>query len=512
MAEIPDPVPKISTNDYSVQDYLNKVKAGEIDVVAYVQKALKKAQEYDQEYHFFTTICAERALQQAKEIQLKVKHKTAGRLAGLLISVKDNICVQGVESTAGSRILKGYTPLFNATAIERLEQEDAIIIGKTTQDAFGFGSFNINVGLGNTIPCNPLDVRRTTGGSSGGAAGMTAAADFVHVALAESTGGSVEAPASFCGVVGFCPTYGKISRYGLISYADSLDKIGIMSRNVEDIAPVLEVVSGFDEMDGTSLADDSEHNAEMIPEKMKSMNRTNRVKGAKEVKKTIRKIGVLNNSFDKNVSPAIQAALREIQEKLREKGCSIKEVSLPITSKYGIAAYYILSTAEASTNLTRFCGLRYGQEASVKGKSFSEYFTEIRSKHFNEESKRRIILGTFTRMAGYRDAYYLKAAKARSKIIAEYKKLFETYDLLISPTMPLVAPTFAEIGKLTPLQHYLMDVLTVGPNLAGIPHASIPIGFSENMPIGLMVMADHREEEKLLQFLALVETAVQKQK
>jgi len=493
MTEIPDQdqIPEISARDYSVQDYLKKVKAGKIDVVMYVQKALEKAREYDQKYHFFTTICAERALQQAKEIQLKVKHQTAGRLAGLLISVKDNICVKGVESTAGSRILKGYTPLFNATAIERLEKEDAIIIGKTTQDAFGFGSFNINVGLGNAVPLNPLDIRRTTGGSSGGAAGMTAAADFVHVALAESTGGSVEAPASFCGVVGFCPTYGKISRYGLISYADSLDKIGIMSKNVEDVVPVLEIISGFDEMDGTALADESEHNA-------------------KKTKRTIRKIGVLNSSFDKNVSPAIQSALREIQEKLQEKGCSVEEVSLPITSKYGIAAYYILSTAEASTNLARFCGLRYGQEASVKGKSFSEYFTEIRSQNFNEESKRRIILGTFTRMAGYRDAYYLKAAKARSKIIAEYKKLFETYDLLISPTMPLVAPTFAEIGKLTPLQHYLMDILTVGPNLAGIPHASIPIGFSEDMPIGLMVMADQREEEKLLQFLALVEEAVQK--
>ncbi len=483
---------KKEEDNFTIAEHIKNIQSGKINVVDFVEKALQQAQEYDKKYHCFTTICREEALAQAREIQEKIKHHRTGKLAGLLVTVKDNVCVKDVESTASSRILKGYKPLFDATVIKRLKKEDAIIIGKTVQEEFGFGSFGTNVGLDHTIPLNPLDVTRATGGSSGGAGAITAVADFPHVAVAESTGGSIEAPAAFCGVVGFCPTYGRLSRYGLISYADSLDKIGFMSKKVEDILPLLEITAGEDEMDGTSL---SETMRDFSEEKLKQQKWC---------------IGVITEAMGKGITPAIVKAMQAMIEKLKQQGMIIEEVSLPLTFKYGIPTYYILSTTEASTNLARYCGLRYGEESSVRGKTFSDYFSEIRSEHFNAESKRRIILGTFARMAGYREAYYLKAAKVRTKIIEEYGLLFKKYDVLISPTMPITAPTFSEIKKLTPLQNYMMDILTVGPNLAGIPHASISIGNEEQkkgngLPIGMMAMTKHHEEKKLLSFLSTVE-------
>lgn len=427
---------------------------------------IKKCKEINKEYNYFTTIC-----EQAEPGK--------GKLAGLAISVKDCICVKDIESTAGSRILKGYKPLFDATVIKKIRKEGGMIIGKTSQDAFGFGSFNTNVGLGFKVPKNPFDKERTTGGSSGGGAGLTQKADFPHVAITESTGGSIENPAAFCGVIGFCPTYGRVSRYGLISYADSLDKIGLMSKTVKDLKKVLEVISGYDELDATSLK-----------EKVDFDSKTKKFK-----------VGLIR--FDDGVDPQINKAVEKTVRNL--KNAEVEEVSLPITFKYGISTYYIISTSEASSNLARLCGLRYGIEGNPKNKTFDEYFSEIRSKHFNEESKRRIILGTFTRMAGYRDAYYIKATKVRTMIIEEYKNLFKKFDVIVSPTMPVVAPKISEISKMSALQQYLMDILTVGPNLAGIPHASIPVGEKEGLPIGLMACTDHLQEGKLLEFLQLIE-------
>ncbi len=436
---------------------------------------LEECRQINEKYSYFNVICEQEALQQAGKAQ--------GPLKGLFVSVKDCLCVKGVESTAGSRILKGYKPLFDATVVRRLKEAGAIVIGKTAQDAFGFGSFNINVGLDYPVPKNPIDVTRVTGGSSGGGAGITKLASFNHVAITETTGGSIESPAAFCGVVGFCPTYGSVSRYGLISYADSLDKIGLMAKTVSQIKPVLEIISGHDQQDATSLRQ---------PINFK-------------VKSGILKIGIIKESLGKGIDPAIKNLIINVIEKLKQQGHELKSVSMPTTFTYGIPTYYIISTSEASSNLARFCGLRYGQESNPKNKTFGKYFTEIRSQHFDRESKRRIILGTFARMAGYREAYYLKATKVRTKIIEEYKKLFETYDLLISPTMPVIAPKFSEVKKMTPLENYLMDILTVGPNLAGVPHASIPIGSVEGLPVGLMACADHLHEGALLRFLQLVE-------
>ena len=437
-----------------------------------VTKVLEECKAINKEHHYFTVLCEKEAL----------KKSAKGKLSGLFVTIKDNICVKGVESTATSRMLKGYKPLFDATIVAKLKKEGAVVLGKTSCDAFGFGSFNVNVGLDYKIPTNPFDTNRSTGGSSGGAAGITQKASFSHVAIAESTGGSIECPAAYCGVIGFVPSYGRISRNGLISYANSLDKIGLMSKKVDELKQVLEVVSGFDPADGTSLKEE--------------LDLTSKKKF---------KIGLIKEGLGKGVDTGIIQSMKEVVEKLRKKGVVVEEVSLPLTFTYGVAAYYIIAMCEASTNLSCLSGLRYGSELPKKQKSFTNYFTEVRSKHFNQESKRRIMLGTFARMAGYRDAYYIKATKARTKIINEYKKLFQKYDVLLSPTMPTVAPTFKEIDKMTPLQNYMMDQLTVGPNLAGVPHASIPIGEKEGMPVGLMAITDHFKEGTLLSFLKQVE-------
>lgn len=395
-----------------------------------------------------------------------------GPLKGLFVSVKDNICVKGLESTAGSEILKGYVPRFDATAVERLKAAGAVVIGKTSCDEFGFGSFNLTVPESFPVPAHPDDSERVTGGSSGGSAGATRVANFRHVALAESTGGSIVCPAAFCGVVGFCPTYGLVSRHGLISYADSLDKIGLMSTSVKELLPVLEVIAGPDGRDATCLD---------TP--------------LREDEGTELRVGLLDVAAE---------TLQPVKDALERAGISWETVQLPVTMRAGVAAYYILATSEASTNLARLSGLRYGKEGD-KRQHYDEYFASVRTA-FTSESKRRILLGTYARMAGLRDDYCRKAAQVRRLIIDEYKALFDTYDLIVSPTMPTVAPTRAEAEALTPAAAYAMDRLTVGPNIAGLPHATIPVQ-QEGLPVGLMATAAHHDERRLIRFLNALEDA-----
>ncbi len=438
----------------------NKMNAKEI---------IKQCRELNKEYHYFNHIIE------------NPEQKEKGKLDKIFFSIKDNICVKDIPSSAGSRIIKNYKPVFDATIIEKIKQEGGLIIGKTSQDEFGFGGFNVNVGKDFEIPLNPFDKERATGGSSGGAAGLTQKAEFRHVAISESTGGSIVNPACFCGVYGLCPTYGRISRYGLIDYANSLDKIGIMSKNIEDIALTLKIISGFDEKESTSS--DKE-----VPDYNSFLKKD--IKGLK--------IGIIKEAFGKGIDDEIKKTIKQKIDELEKQGAVIKEISLPLTSKYALPAYYILALSEASTNLARFCGMRYGEEEKLEG-SFNEYFKEIRSKNFGKEAKRRIILGTFTRMSGYRDAYYIKSAKIRTMIIDEYKKVFKDVDVLLSPTMPIIAPKIKEIEKMTPIENYMMDTLTCGPNLAGLPHINIPCGFVDDMPIGIMLIGDHFDEGKILQ-------------
>ena len=399
-----------------------------------------------------------------------------GLLKGYAVSVKDNVCVKGVESKAGSKILEGYVPPFDATVVAKSRAEGAAIIGKTTQDEFGFGTFNVNTPY--KVPLNPHDPKRSTGGSSGGAACLTTVADFPHVAISESTGGSISCPASWCGVVGITPTYGRVSRWGLIDYANSLDKIGVMAKTVNEAAMFLGVISGPNEYDSTVLK---------LP--VPDYTRMDSVEGMR--------IGVPKEYLGEGVDPKVEEQVWRAIKKLESKGASILEVSLPHT-KYSLSSYYIIAMAEASTNLAKFSGLRYGLQKPIEG-DFNQYFSEVRTEGMGEEAKRRVMLGTFTRMAGYRDAYYLKALKVRTRVIEDFKKAFKKVDVLAAPTMPVVAPKFDEIAELEPIQHYMMDILTVAPNLAGIPMVTVPCGEADGMPVGLHLMADHLDEIKALE-------------
>ncbi|MFT4297796.1 MAG: amidase family protein [Candidatus Woesearchaeota archaeon] len=449
-----------------------------IKMTELIKNAINEAKEINKEYHYFNAICE-------KPLEKEIKK---GKLSGYIVSVKDAINVKGIESTAGSAILKDYKPLFDATVIEKVKEEGAIIIGKTSQDEFGFGSFNTNKGNDKEIPLNPFDKERACGGSSGGCCGFAQKTKLKHISLAESTGGSIVAPACFCGVVGLCPTYGRVSRYGLMDYANSMDKIGKKKKNVYDVALMLEVISGFDPKESTSADVMVEPYSEFTDSEVKGM-----------------KIGIIKHGFGKGINPEVSKAVKKNIEKLKGKGVIAEEIELPLVSKYSLATYYILAMCEASTNLAKYCGMRYGTMEDASGKSFNEYFTEIRTKHFNAESKRRIMIGTFARMAGFRDAYYIKAAKIRTLIIQEYKKLFQEYDALICPTMPVIAPKIQEIKNMTPLENYMMDMLTAGPNLAGLPHISIPSGFIEGMPIGTMLIADHFMEKNLIKLGAEIQ-------
>lgn len=458
-------------------EFVKGVKNGNISIVENTHKILEEAEKINNEYNYFNIISKELAIKQAEELEKKIKSKKPiGDIVGIPISVKDCIVVKDVESTAGSRILKGYIPPFNATCVQKCIDEGGIIIGKTSQDEFGFGGFSINVGTGFKIPLNPFDKTRVCGGSSGGAAGWAQKTKNIQISIAESTGGSIVAPASFCGVIGLCPTYGLVSRYGLIDYANSLDKIGAIGKSVSDVALLLNIISGNDKKDSTSLNIKKENYLDYLKQEIKNL-----------------KIAIIKEAFQ-NIDENVKKTILNSLEKFK---INYDEISLPLTNKYSIAAYYLIAASEASTNLAKFCGMRYGMHEKLEG-NFDEYFTKVRSEHFGKEAKRRIILGTFARMAGYRDAYYLKAAKVRTKIIEEYKRIFKKYNILVSPTMPILPPKIKEVKKLTPLQNYMMDILTVGPNLAGLPHMSVNSGFSKGLPVGIMFIADHLQEGELI--------------
>lgn len=449
----------------AVKDFLELSGKGEIDYRDFYGKFMEEMQRKDRNF----------IISKSEEIP-----EPKGSLMGLPVSVKDNICTKGMLTTAGSRILETYIPVFDATAVKRIRESGGFICAKTSMDEFGFGTFSTNCAYG--IPKNPHDNERSCGGSSGGSGGLTAALDFPHISIAESTGGSISCPASFCGVVGITPTYGLVSRYGLVDYANSLDKIGCMGKTVWDAVLGLSLVAGNDSMDSTCLNEKPRDYTKIL-----------------EAPAIKAKLGI-PMEYMNGLEPGVEKLFWDSVKKLESEGFEYEEISLPNT-KHAISAYYIIACAEASTNLAKFCGLRYGLSGKMEG-DFNEYFSKIRSKGFGEEAKRRIILGTFARMAGYRSKYYLKAMKVRTLIINDFKKAFDDFDAIISPTMPILPPKFEEIKKLTPLENYQCDILTVPANLSGIPHISLPCGFaSENgkkIPIGLHVLGNHLDEEKII--------------
>lgn len=475
----------------TLQSYLADVQSGAISVEEHFHKITQDVQKAKKDLYHFNAV-NESALAQAKALDVSIKKGTAkGKLLGLPISVKDGLVVKDLESTASSRILKDYIPPFNATAVERCLNHGGIVVGKTTQDEFAFGTFATTEGFGH-IPKNPLDPARSCGGSSGGCGGFTQFTQHAHASIGESTGGSIAAPASFCGVVGLTPTYGRISRYGIMDYGSSLDKIGPLTRTVYDAALMLEVMAGFDEKDGTSASN-------AVP------SYTNSLSNAPK-KFTV---GIVKEFFGSGIDEGVSKAVWKVLDAWKAQGATIQEISLSQNAKYALASYYVIATSEASTNLAKYCGLRYGQGLPLT-RSFDDYFSQVRSEFLGPEVKRRIMLGTFARMAGYRDAYYIRSQQVRTLLIREIQQALKQVDVLACPTMPIVAPLFDDISKLSPAQSWAMDLCTVPANLGGFPHLTIPCGMHDNMPVGLMLMNNHFQEEALLQLGHHFEQTVKK--
>ncbi len=404
-----------------------------------------------------------------------------GELSGVPFVVKDAICTEGTVTSAGSKVIENYEPVFDATVVKRLKEAGATFYGKTNQDEFGFGTFSTNCAF--ETPKNPHDPERVVGGSSGGAGAIVASMDQPVISIGESTGGSITNPAAYNGVVGITPTYGRVSRYGLVDYANSLDKIGVLAKTVFGAAKGLEVIAGHDENDQTTVEG-------AVPAFSENLEKEEGLK-----------VGVPKQYLElQGMEDGVRENFEESLEELREKGATVEKIDMPLLHKdVAVPAYYVMAMAETSTNLAKFSGIRYGLEFDPEEYSdFDEYASEVRTEGFGEEVKRRVLLGTYTRQAGYRDQYYLKAAKVRKKIINQFKEAFEEYDVLVSPSMPNIAPKIEDAENMAPEEIYAMDTLTVGPNLAGMPMISVPNGKSEGMPTGLHIIGDHFEEQVIL--------------
>jgi aspartyl-tRNA(Asn)/glutamyl-tRNA(Gln) amidotransferase subunit A len=424
----------------------------------------------------------------AKAAEIDAKRsagKPLGRLAGVPVAVKDVLCTKGIRTTCSSKILENFVPPYDAHVVERLKAEDAILFGKTNMDEFAMGSSTENSAY--KLTRNPWDATRVPGGSSGGSAAAVAGCQ-APLALGSDTGGSIRQPAALTGIAGLKPTYGRVSRYGLIAFASSLDQVGPLGHDLADVALLLEAIAGHDRRDSTSVD-------RPVPEYRKTLNEP--VKGLK--------IGVPREFFDRGLDSEIESAVRGAMKEYEKRGATLVDVSLP-HSKYALAAYYIVAPAEASSNLARFDGMHYGHRTKVKGDLIATY-ARSRGEGFGKEVRRRIMIGTYVLSSGYKDAYYLKALKVRRLVKKDYDDAFTQCDVVMGPTTP--APAFRAGEKAEdPLAMYLSDVYTVACNLAGIPGLSIPCGFTKTgLPIGLQLLAPPFEEEKLLRIGRMYESA-----
>ncbi len=424
--------------------------------------------EPDDKYNAFLTVCN------------KPSH-TEGKLAGVAVAVKDNISTAGIETTCASKILKGYVPPYDAHVVGLLKEAGAAIAGKTNMDEFGMGTTTENSAFGPTL--NPCDTSRVPGGSSGGSAAAVATG-MVRMALGTDTGGSIRCPAAFCGIVGLKPSYGRVSRYGLIAYANSLEQIGPMGKTVSDVSTLMSVIAGYDRHDTTSR--DKPYTHTPLAD----------IKGLK--------IGIPREYFGQGVDSQVATVVKKAIGRLEELGATTVPCSIP-SMEYALAAYYVTCTCEASSNLARFDGVRYGPAADTK-KSWHDAYQEVRSAAFGTEVRRRIMLGTFALSSGYYGKYYAKAQVARENIKADFNRIFRDVDVIAGPTMPTIAFKLKE--KSDPLSMYLADILTVPANLAGIPAISVPCGKSEGMPVGLQIMGRMFEDERIVDVAYAYEQAV----
>ena len=460
----------------SAAEQSKALKNKEISAVELTSAAFKRIEELDEKLGAFNSLTKESALETARKVDEKIaKGEELPLLAGIPLALKDNMNMKGSKTTASSKILENFVSPFNATVTEKLINNLVPIVGKANLDEFAMGSSNENSAFKKVH--NPWDLNKVPGGSSGGSAASVSACEAT-LALGSDTGGSIRLPASFCGIVGMKPTYGRVSRYGLIAFASSLDQIGPFARTVEDAANLLEVISGHDPKDSTSLNLPVEHYAEDLNKDIKGM-----------------KVGVIKELMSEGLSDDVQKAMQKAIEDYKKLGAEIVEISLP-RLKYSIGIYYILATAECSSNLARFDGVKYGYR-TPDAKNLLEMYTKTRAEGFGPEVKRRIMLGTYALSSGYYDAYYKKAQQMRALVTQDFIEAFKKADILISPTCPNTA---FELGAKSsdPLAMYLTDIATISANLAGIPGMSIPAGFDKDgMPIGLQILAPQLQEKKL---------------
>ena len=433
----------------------------------------------------FLSVFDQKALEQARAVDKKLAEGNAGKLAGMVVAIKDVLCLKDERTTCGSRILENFISLYSATAVERLLAEDAIIVGKTNLDEFAMGSSTENSAFGPVL--NPVDNTKVPGGSSGGSC-VAVAAGMSHTALGTDTGGSIRQPAAFCGIVGMKPTYGRVSRYGLVALSSSFDQIGPFANSVADVARVLQVIAGHDEHDSTSA---------VVPVPDYCSTLTKDVKGMR--------IGLPEEAFGNGLNEEVRQGIERNIDVLRQAGAIVESVRLP-HSKYNISTYYILMTAEASSNLARFDGARYGRRTQ-SARELEEMYVRSRSEGFGAETKRRIMLGTYVLSAGYYDAYYGKAQKVRRLIQNDFFEAFKKIDCILMPTSPTTAFGFGEKMD-DPLQMYLSDIYTVSANLAGVPGISIPCGVdTKGLPIGLQLIGDQFDEPTILKVADFLESS-----
>jgi aspartyl-tRNA(Asn)/glutamyl-tRNA(Gln) amidotransferase subunit A len=459
---------------HQLHDLLVKKEVTSREITGALYRRIK---EVDGKIGAYLLLTEEQAFRQADQVDRNmVKGEVGGDLAGIPIGLKDILCTKGVRTTCGSKILENYVPFYDGTVVRKLKERDAVFLGKLNMDEFAMGSSTENSGF--QITRNPWSLDRIPGGSSGGSAAAVSADECI-AALGTDTGGSIRQPAFCCGVVGMKPTYGRVSRYGLVAFASSLDQIGPITKDVEDCAILMNAISGYDPYDSTSV------NVE-VPDYRKSLVRD--VKGIR--------IGIPKEYFIEGIDPDVEKAIIHGIDLFKKWGAEVKGISLPHT-EYAVAIYYIIATAEASSNLARYDGVKYGFR-SEGYRDLIEMYTQTRAKGFGKEVKRRIILGTYVLSAGYYEAYYRKASQVRTLIRKDFEDAFREVDVIMAPTAP--TPAF-RIGEKTedPLQMYLSDIFTIPVNLAGIPGISIPCGLShENLPIGLQIMGKHFDEGTLL--------------
>ena len=472
--------------ELTVHELQEKLANKELTIIDINKAYADRINEKEKDVEAFVTPLTDEAMKQAEELQTKLDNgEIKGEFAGIPIGIKDNICTKGIKTTCSSHMLENFVSPYSATVVEKLDNEKLINLGKLNMDEFAMGGSTEYSYFKKTK--NPWNLNKVPGGSSGGSAAAVAA-NLVPWALGSDTGGSIRQPASFCGVVGLKPTYGLVSRYGLVAFASSLDQIGPITKDVKDSAMLLNIIAGYDKKDTTSS------NKEKV-DYLKALK--NDVKGLK--------IGVPREFFGEGINEEVKESLEKAILKYKELGAEVEEFSLDI-AKYSLAAYYIVACAEASSNLGRFDGIRYGYRAQ-DFTDLKDLYKKSRSEGFGPEVKRRIILGTYVLSSGYYDAYYKKAQQVRTLVVNEFNKAFEKYDVILTPTSPIVA--FDIGGKSTPLEMYLADIDTVSVNVAGLPAISIPCGVDkEGMPIGMQLIGNKFQEETILNAAYTFEQAI----